>query len=149
MSVVLPYLYIVIGFAALIKGADFFVDGSCAIAKKLRIPNIVVGLTIVAMGTSLPELVASVVAARKGNSDIALGNIVGSNIFNVLFILGTTVLVLPFGVTMSGLIDQLVLLGITVVLPVTAYTDKRLGRSEGIAFLCIYAAYLTYLLLCV
>ncbi len=143
----LSILLTVGGAALIVFGGNFSVDGATEIAKQLGISEAVIGLTVVALGTSLPELVTSVIAAKKGNSDIALGNIVGSNIFNVLFILGTTVLVLPFEVVMANLIDQLVLLGVTVYLLITAYTGKRLSRGEGISFLVLYGAYLTYLLL--
>ena len=77
---------LIIGFFMLVKGADWFVDGAAGVACKLRIPQLVIGLTIVAMGTSLPELVTSVVAARKNEVDMALGNVIGSNIFNILFV---------------------------------------------------------------
>ena len=80
----LVIMFLIIGFVFLIKGADFFVEGSSSIAKKLKVPSIIIGLTIVAMGTSLPELVTSVVAAKKGENELALGNVVGSNIFNIL-----------------------------------------------------------------
>ncbi len=140
-------LFTVGGAALIVLGGNFSVDGATAVAQQWGVSEAVIGLTVVALGTSLPELVTSVVAARKGNSDIALGNIVGSNIFNVLFILGTTVLVLPFEVAASGLVDQLVLLGVSAFLMVTAYTGKKLSRIEGAAYLAIYAAYLSYLLI--
>ena len=140
-------LFTVGGAALIVLGGNFSVDGATAIAQQWGVSEAVIGLTVVALGTSLPELVTSVVAARKGNSDIALGNIVGSNIFNVLFILGTTVLVLPFEVAAAGLVDQLVLLGVSAFLMITAYTGKKLSRIEGAAYLAIYAAYLSYLLI--
>ena len=107
--------------------------------------EIVIGLTVVALGTSLPELVTSAVAAKKGNSDIAIGNVVGSNIFNVLLILGTTVLIRPVPADMSVLIDLFILLGISIVFTVTAFTGKRLSRAEGALYLVLYAGYMTYL----
>ena len=79
----LAILFLVIGFVFLVKGADIFVEGSSSIAKKFKVPSIIIGLTIVALGTSLPELVTSVTAAKRGNAGIAIGNIVGSNIFNI------------------------------------------------------------------
>ena len=85
MDMAIQFLILIAGFALLVKGADFFVDGSASIAAKLKIPQLIIGLTVVALGTSLPELFTSVMAARKGNADIAIGNIVGSNIFNILF----------------------------------------------------------------
>ena len=86
--VVLNILILVVGFVALIKGADWFVDGSSALAKRFHVPGLIIGLTIVAIGTSLPELVTSIVAAKKGETGMAIGNVVGSNIFNMMFILG-------------------------------------------------------------
>ena len=88
MNYVLPYILLIVGFAALIKGADFFVEGACSIAKKLKVPDLIIGLTVVAMGTSAPELAVSVSAALGGSTDIAIGNVVGSNIANILLILG-------------------------------------------------------------
>ena len=106
-----------------------------------------VGLTIVAMGTSAPELVTSVVAAKKGNSDIALGNIVGSNIFNVLFILGTTVIIKPVNVDPNSMVDLIVLLFVSIYLAVTARTGKKLSRIEGASYLVLYVIYAAYLFL--
>ena len=87
-------ILLVVGFVFLIKGADFFVEGASAVAKKLHVPALVIGMTIVAMGTSLPELVTSVVAAKKNELDMAIGNVVGSNVFNILLILSNKVLIL-------------------------------------------------------
>ena len=89
---------LVVSFVLLVKGADYFVDGCVSIAKLLRVPNLIIGLTIVALGTSLPELFTSVSAARKGNADIAIGNVVGSNIMNVLVILGLASIIIPIAV---------------------------------------------------
>lgn len=133
------------GGILIIIGGNLSVEGATDIAHQLGISEAVIGLTVVALGTSLPELVTSVVAARKGNSDIALGNIVGSNIFNVLFILGTTIVVLPINVTMSNFIDQLVLLATSIILAITAYTGKKLTRVEGVVYLLLYVAYACYL----
>jgi cation:H+ antiporter len=143
----LSILFTVGGAAMIVFGGNFSVDGATEIAHQLGVSEAVIGLTVVALGTSLPELVTSAVAARKGNSDIALGNVVGSCIFNVLFILGTTALVRPLTVARASLVDQLVLLGVTVYLFVATYASKRLSRPVGISFLLIYGGYLTYLLL--
>ena len=89
------YLLLLVGFLLLLKGADFFVDGSSSIARILRVPSIVIGLTIVAMGTSAPETAVSITAGLGGNSDISLGNIVGSNIFNLLMVIGVSALLRP------------------------------------------------------
>ena len=88
MKTILDIILLLVGFVLLIKGADYFVDGSCAVAKRLRVPSIVIGLTIVAVGTSLPELAVSTFAAVKHSNAIALGNVVGSNIFNLLMVIG-------------------------------------------------------------
>ena len=128
-------LFTVGGAAVIIVGGDLSVDGAVAIAKQLGISEAVIGLTIVALGTSLPELVTSVVAARKGNSDIALGNIVGSNIFNALLILGTTAIIKPIPVPFTSIIDLFILLGVSIYLSITARTGKRLTRLEGASYL--------------
>lgn len=138
-------LFTIGGAAVIIIGGDLSVDGAVAIAKQLGLSEAVIGLTIVALGTSLPELVTSVVAARKGNSDIALGNIVGSNIFNVLLILGTTAVIKPVPVPFASIIDLFIVLGVTVYLAVAARTGKKLSRLEGASFLVLYVAYTVYL----
>lgn len=138
-------LFTVGGALLIVLGGNLSVEGATDIAHQLGISEAVIGLTVVALGTSLPELVTSVIAARKGNSDIALGNVVGSNIFNVLFILGTTVLVLPINVDFVGFINQLVLLATSIVLAVTAFTGKKLSRIEGGIYLLLYVAYACYL----
>ena len=129
----------------IIVGANFSVERATIIAKSWGVGEDVIGLTVVALGTSLPELITSVVAAKKGNSDIALGNIVGSNIFNLLFILGTTLLISPIAVNFTTLIDQLVMLAISAYLAVTAITGKRLSRIEGASYLVLYVGYAAYL----
>ena len=138
-------LFTVGGAALIIVGGDVSVDSAVAIAQQLGISEAVIGLTIIALGTSLPELVTSVVAAKKGNSDIALGNIVGSNIFNALFILGTTAIIKPVNMAFSNVIDQLVLIVVSVVLAVFARTGKKLTRIEGMTFVLMYVAYAAYL----
>lgn len=140
-------LYTVSGAAMIIIGGNFSVDAATDIAHQLGISEAVIGLTIVALGTSLPELVTSVVAAKKGNSDIALGNIIGSNIFNILFILGTTTVILPINVDPHALIDQIILLGVTITLAITVFTGKKLSRIEGATYLLLYVGYATYLFL--
>ncbi len=148
---VLPWwktiLFVVGGAVLIIAGGNMSVNGATEIATLLGVSEDVIALTVVALGTSLPELVTSVVAARKGNSDIALGNIVGSNIFNVLFILGTTLLVNPMTASTANLMDQLVLLGVTALLALTAWTGKKLSRAEGATYLVLYAGYMTFLFL--
>ena len=92
------YLWLLVGFVLLIKGADFFVDGSSSVAKILRVPSIIIGLTIVAFGTSAPELAVSVSAAISGSNDIAVGNVIGSNIFNLLMVVGICGVIMPMAI---------------------------------------------------
>ncbi len=98
-------IFLIVGFLLLIKGADYFVDGASSIAKKLRIPSFVIGITIVAFGTSAPELAVSLSAALKGSNDIAIGNVVGSNIFNTLVVLGASAAITPIAVE-KGIIKK-------------------------------------------
>ena len=110
-------ILLLIGFILLVKGADFFVEGASDIARKLGIPSVVVGLTIVALGTSLPELAVSVTAALKGSNDIALGNVTGSNIMNLLVVVGVSAVIRPIHVQRSVMKrDYLTALGMAVLL---------------------------------
>jgi cation:H+ antiporter len=106
-----------------------------------------IGLTIVAVGTSLPELVTSIVAARKGESDLALGNVIGSNVFNIVFILGFSSIISPMTVDVLAIYDTVVLLAISALTLVFAKTNKRFSRSEGAVLLAIYVIYFVYILL--
>ena len=148
---VLPWwksiLFTVLGAGVIVLGGNLSVNGATKIAYQLGLSEAIVGLTVVALGTSLPELVTSAIAAKKGNSDIAIGNIVGSNIFNVLLILGTTITVLPINVSTADFVNQIALLAVSIILAVTAFTGKKLSRLEGASFLLIYTAYLTFLIL--
>lgn len=138
-------LFTVGGAIVIIIGGNISVDSATEIARQLGISEAIIGLTVVALGTSLPELVTSVVAARKGNSDIALGNIVGSNIFNVLLILGTTSVIKPFAVSQNSIIDMIILLGVTSYLIVASATGKKISRAEGASFLALYCLYTVYI----
>ena len=137
---------LVLGFVLLIKGADFFVEGSSSVAKLLRVPAIIIGLTIVAMGTSLPELVTSIVAARKGQNDIAMGNVIGSNLFNIFLILGVSSVITPIPVQATSIVDCLFLIAISAVFYLPARKGK-LGRVPGIAMVATYAVYTVYLIM--
>jgi len=140
-------LLIVGGLVAMIFGASWLVKGAVSLATNAGISETVIGLTIVAVGTSLPELVTSVIAARRGQGDIALGNIIGSNIFNVLGILGATALIHPLAVPADmTLRDGTILAGATAALLLVAWTGLRITRREGWAFLALYAGYLWLLL---
>jgi cation:H+ antiporter len=134
------------GLVLTILGARFLVDGAIVLAADLGVSEAVVGLTIVAVGTSLPELVTSVIAARKGQSDVAFGNIVGSNIFNILGILGVTALVRPLEAPPEiAHLDIWVMTGATLLMMAVAVTSWRISRGEGAAMLAGYAGYLGWL----
>jgi len=150
----LDLFYFVIGIVLIIAGANYLTEGASALARRFGVSPLVVGLTIVAFGTSTPELIVSLLSALKGNSDIAMGNVVGSNIFNVLVIGGITALVAPITVTRSTVRREipLVLLA-SLVLSVmaldrafagTGATENILSRSEGIVLLCFFLIFLTY-----
>lgn len=142
-------LLIIIGFILLIKGADFLVDGSSAVAKKFKIPEMVIGLTIVAMGTSMPELVVSLTSALEGHSDIALGNVVGSNIVNVLFILGICALMKEINIPKATRrIENPLCLIVTIVLfaiCLNGGASKIISQKEGVFLLLLFVGYLIYL----
>ena len=142
---VIQILLLVLGFALLVKGADWFVDGSSGIAAKFGIPQLVIGLTIVAMGTSAPEAAVSITAAFAGNAEITIGNIVGSNVLNILLILGITALVYPVSVQKSTqIIDIPVVLLATALLFILGF-DGNISRLDGVIMLVIFALYLFYL----
>lgn len=136
-------LMTVIGLAAIIIGSDLTVNSATKIATDLGISDRIIGLTIVAFGTSLPELITCITAARKGNTDIAIGNIVGSNIFNILFVLGTTCLFTPVKFTTDGnLLDTIIAIFAAVVLWISVCNKKRkMNRIAGIIMLILYAIY--------
>lgn len=140
-------LVTVIGLVAIVWGSDLTVDGASYIAKTLGMSDRIIGLTIVAFGTSLPELLTSITAARKGNCDIAIGNIVGSNIFNILFVLGTTSLIvdIPFG--KEYLIDNVIAIGAVVLLLLGVIRKKALTRTGGVAMLISFVVYYAYVLM--
>lgn len=140
-------LVTVIGLAAIILGSNMTVDSASDMASRLGMSDRLIGLTIVAFGTSLPELVTSITAARKNNVDIAIGNIVGSNIFNILFVLGTTCLVATVPYASKFLIDGIVCIGATVLLWLCVVKTQELKRWGGALFLLGYAGYFVYLLL--
>ena len=140
-------LFIIIGLGCLIGGSNLFVGGATAVATELGISDAVVGLTVVAMGTSLPELATSVVAARKGNSGIAIGNALGSNVFNILLILGLTGAITPL--TLQGIttLDLTMLVVSMMLLWLFSFTKLTIERWEGALLTTIFVAYLTYLVM--
>lgn len=142
-------LFILIGLAGVILGGNFVVDSASTIAANLGLSQNLIGLTIVAIGTSLPELVTSLVAAQKGESGLALGNVVGSNLFNVLFILGTSAALTPIPVLSESILDMIILLAVTVVLYVFVRTSShyKVSRLQGWISILLYIAYTIYIIL--
>ena len=142
-------LLLAVGFAFLVKGADFFVEGSSSIAKKLKVPPIIIGLTIVAMGTSLPETSVSVTASLVQNNELAVSNVVGSNIFNLMFVIGVCSILTPIMVQKATVVRDIPLsLGCALfllVLGVSGLGDKAgmtLGHADGVIFLIVFAGYI-------
>lgn len=139
-------IMVLVGAGMIVWGSDITVDAATAIAKAFGMSERFIGLTIVAFGTSLPELVTSVTAATKGKTDIAIGNIVGSNIFNVLFVVGTTALITPVVYSSAFLIDSIVAVAAVIFLFLCVCRDHKLGRVGGIVMLAAYAGYFVYLI---
>ncbi len=146
LSPLLIIIYILGGIAAIVLGSNLAVDGAKGIASMLGVSDRVIGLTVVALGTSLPELMTSLTAARKGNADIAIGNIVGSNLFNILFILGTTSLIKPIPFGSEYLVDSILGIVAVTLLFIFSAMGKKLKRVHGIIFLVIYSVYLYFLI---
>lgn len=145
IAIILNILLLALGFTMLAKGADRFVEGASGIAVKLKIPQIIIGLTIVAMGTSAPEAAVSISSALKGNADIAIGNVVGSNILNILIILGISAIITPLLIAKSTKkIDIPVMIGATVLLLLLG-ADGSIGIFDGIIFLTAFISYMIYL----
>ena len=140
-------IFVVIGLAGVIFGGNWVVNSSSFIAKQLGMSDALVGLTIVAIGTSLPELVTSFVAAKKGENDIALGNVLGSNIFNILFILGLSSTILPMEIKENVLVDLIFCVAITIIVFLLCIKTKQLVRWNGIVFIVLYCLYFTYIIL--
>ena len=135
-----------VGLVLIVLGANVAVDAATALARIFGLSERFIGLTIVALGTSLPELFTSVAAARKGNADIAIGNIVGSNIFNILFIVGLSAMIVPVPFAANFLIDTIVAIAAGVLLLLCSIRQKKLVRWHGVVMLLAYAAYFMYLL---
>ena len=138
-------IYIVGGIAAIKFGGDFVVDGAVTIAGKLGLSENLIGLTIVAVGTSLPELVTSIVASRKNEVEMAVGNVLGSNIFNILLILGVAGTISPMTFIMENIIDIVILTAASLLIYLFSWTKERIDRKEGIVMLLMYASYLVYI----
>ena len=138
---------ILIGILGIVAGGQFVVNGATGIAQALGVSEKVIALTIVAIGTSLPELVTSVIAARKGETDIAVGNVIGSNIFNILFIVGLTSTIRPLSLDFSTFIDLIVMFITSVLVFLMLRHNNRITRRKGICMLAMYVIYTAYILI--
>ena len=148
MDIALPiqFVLLVVGFVMLVKGADWFVEGAAGIADRFGIPQLVIGLTIVAMGTSAPEAAISITSALKGNAGITIGNVVGSNILNVLLILGITSLIVSLQVQKSTFVAEIpFVVAITVLLLVLGVNGNGLNRIDGVILVAVFCLFLFYL----
>ena len=142
----MEYVWLIVGFVLLVKGADFFVDGASSIAAKLKVPSLIIGLTVVSMGTSMPEAAVSVSASLSGNNSISLGNVIGSNIFNLLVVVGVSSIILPILTDRDILIrDMPISIAITGALCVMLI-DGRLSRLDAAILLVLFAAYMFILI---
>lgn len=149
MHIFFQFVLLVVGFILLVKGADFFVEGASGIAGKFGIPQLVIGLTIVAMGTSAPEAAVSITAALSGGEgvDLTIGNVVGSNIMNILVILGITAVIVPVAIQKSTLLIELpFMIGVTILLLLLGMTGNEITRLEGVILWAFFLVYMAYLL---
>ena len=146
VSVPMSILFIIGGAIAIAVGGDVTVDAASRIASDLGMSQTLIGLTIVSIGTSLPELVTSIVAARKNEVDMALGNAIGSNIFNILMVLGIASAISPISIITENIIDLCVLIVFTICAWIFAGTKKKIGRAEGLCMVALYAAYAVYII---
>lgn len=147
LSPILSIVYIIGGLAAVVFGGDLVVDNATVIAKAMGWSETFIGLTIIAIGTSLPELVTSIVASKKGENGLALGNVVGSNIFNLMCILGLSSGISPIAVDSRAITNTIFLLVMTVLMYILCVSRKKLGRVEGFVMVSLYVAYTVYLLM--
>lgn len=147
MSPVKSVIYIVCGLVGIILGGELVVDSACNIAETFGLSQTFIGLTIVALGTSLPELVTSMVAAGKGENDLAVGNVVGSNIFNILLILGVSSTITPIKLDVTAVYDTVLLIVASLIVYVAAISKREIRRNEGALFLMAYLAFFVYILI--
>lgn len=144
-STAVAILLVVVGVAGLVSGSHFLVDGAVDIARHFGISEAVIGLTLVAVGTSLPELATAIVAGIRGHTEVALGNVLGSNIFNILLIIGALALIAPFVVSPEILgFDIWIMLGVSLLVVPIMITGKRIGRLEGLVMLLLYAGFILF-----
>lgn len=139
-------LFILVGLAGIIIGGNMVVSGASDIAAALGFSQTFIGLTIVALGTSLPELVTSVVAATKGENDLAVGNVIGSNIFNILLIIGSSATIVPIAVDVTAIYDTAILIVVSTIAYLLNLRKKKIAKKEGILFLAMYVAFFIYIL---
>lgn len=149
----MDYILLIIGFFLLIKGADIFVDGASAISKKLGIPSVIVGLTIVSLGTSAPELAVSIISSLQGNNEIAVGNVLGSNIFNTLMVLGVTLIIMPLIIRKSTIKkDFFINIAVTTLFLLLTFNgilfgkDNYISRFDGLILLTGCILYIAFLI---
>ncbi|ESQ83680.1 hypothetical protein AEAC466_11785 [Asticcacaulis sp. AC466] len=146
LSIPLSLVFISVGMGLLVAGANFLVEGATAIASSMGVSQAIIGLTLVAVGTSLPELTVSVIGAVKGQNEVSLGNVLGSNIFNIFAVLGVTAWLLPIAVSQRFLaVDIPLLVAVSLAICVVIFCSRRVGRLTGLMFLFIYAAYMYWL----
>lgn len=150
----MSYIFLIIGFFLLIKGADIFVSGASNISKKLGIPSVIVGLTIVSLGTSAPELAVSIISSIKGSNELAVGNVLGSNLFNTLMVLGVTTIIMPLTIKKSDVKrDFGINIIVTILFLILTFTkilggkDNYISRVDGIILLIGCISYISYLIL--
>ncbi len=139
-------IFIIFGCVGIVIGGNLVVESASQIGRNFGMTESFIGLTIVALGTSLPELVTSFVAAKKGENDLAIGNVVGSNLFNILFILGTSAVISPITVSITSIYDTIILIAINIVVFVTAKSKNKITKTEGAIYLLIYVAFFVYVL---
>lgn len=148
MKIFLYILFLIIGFIMLVKGSEYFVEGAVGVAMRFGIPQLIIGLTIVAMGTSFPEAAVSITAAFSGNADITIGNVVGSNILNVFIILGISSVIVPIAVAKSTIKYEIPYMIVSSVFLLILGCDGKINLIDGILLWSGFIAYLTYLYIC-
>lgn len=146
LSIPKAALYIVVGIIGIIIGSDFVVDGSSYIASVLGMSDALIGLTIVAIGTSLPELVTSVTALKKGDNGIVVGNVLGSSIFNILFILGISGAIFPMAIAPEMVFDILIMTLVTIIGALFTYTKSEVSKTEGLVLVALYVLYTGFII---